>query len=227
MKDANSSFASTLRRSLRLGRSSKDPNMTFAGNPASSQQPIAYDDFSAASPMRNCEFVCEGRSLWVNPGYVCEFSKYFAEIVFGHNNLPAKCVAINGVKYEHFLELLRVLCYCPTRKPITEANIAVVIDMSCQFEVEPVMRRCEEFVARRIGQLDRQRLFQLTKTLSRCDRFNNTMTLLVDKMAQMPDHDLSTMQFSQIPGDVVADLYEVRRKQNKGRKWLCCFGDRL
>ncbi|KAK0414790.1 hypothetical protein QR680_011617 [Steinernema hermaphroditum] len=207
MKDNNnSSFSSTIRRSLRLGR--KDPNTS---------QPTA---------LRSCELICEGRSLWVNPGYICEFSKYFTEIIY-EGGTQAKSVAINGVKFEQFLELLRVLCYCPTRKPITEANIAIIIDMACNFEVEPVMRRCEEFVARRIGQLDRQRLFQLTKTLSQCDRYNSTMTLLVDKMARMPDHDLSTMQFSQIPGDVVADLYEVRRLQQKrgtkrdGNKFCC------
>uniref|UniRef100_A0A1I7S3Q2 Type I site-specific deoxyribonuclease n=2 Tax=Bursaphelenchus xylophilus TaxID=6326 RepID=A0A1I7S3Q2_BURXY len=78
---------------------------------------------------------------------------------------------------------------------------------------------------------------QLTQTISRYDRDNASLSLLVDKIAHFNENELQTLPFSKIPGDVVADVYTVRqisadrekkRRTKKGNRFwstenFCCF----
>ncbi|KAK6024959.1 hypothetical protein OSTOST_09152 [Ostertagia ostertagi] len=50
------------------------------------------------------------------------------------------------------------------------------------------------------------------------------MSVLVDKLASIKEEDLSRMQFSQMPGDVVAEVYtqKFRERERKRQLW-CCF----
>lgn len=59
-----------------------------------------------------------GHTVYVNPGWLAEFSNFFSETFFG-KNAGEDLTFGTEVSHEHFIELLRVLCYCPTRKPIT------------------------------------------------------------------------------------------------------------
>lgn len=56
--------------------------------------------------------------MYVNPGWLAEFSNFFAAMFFGKSAGEDLTLGIE-VSYEHFIELLRVVCYCPTRKPVT------------------------------------------------------------------------------------------------------------
>ncbi|VDN32038.1 unnamed protein product [Gongylonema pulchrum] len=58
------------------------------------------------------------RSVFVNPGWLAELSTFFAQEFFGERARD-ELILDEGVSYDQFLELLRVVCYCPTRKPIT------------------------------------------------------------------------------------------------------------
>ncbi|VDK86631.1 unnamed protein product, partial [Onchocerca ochengi] len=78
----------------------------------------AYDDFSAPTSLRSARVIVEGRSVYVNPGWLAEFSNFFVMVFFG-KNAGQDLTLDDEVSYEHFIELLRVVCYCPTRKPIT------------------------------------------------------------------------------------------------------------
>ncbi|VDO77350.1 unnamed protein product [Onchocerca flexuosa] len=85
----------------------------------------AYDDFSTPTPLRSARVIVEGekacnssRTVYVNPGWLAEFSNFFVMVFFG-KNAGQDLTLDDEVSYEHFIELLRVVCYCPTRKPIT------------------------------------------------------------------------------------------------------------
>lgn len=85
--------------------------------------------------------------------------------------------------------------------------------------------------------LSHAELMQLTQTISKFDRDNASLSLLVDRIARFNDNELSTLPFAKIPGDVVADVYTLRqlserrelrrRAKQKKRFWssdnLCCF----
>ncbi|CAG9537684.1 unnamed protein product [Cercopithifilaria johnstoni] len=77
-----------------------------------------YDDFSALTPLRSARVIVEGRPVYVNPGWLAEFSNFFSTMFSGKNAGEDLTLSVE-VSYEHFIELLRVVCYCPTRKPIT------------------------------------------------------------------------------------------------------------
>ncbi|EFO26974.1 hypothetical protein LOAG_01509 [Loa loa] len=44
-----------------------------------------YDDFSTPSSLRSARVIVEGRSVFVNPGWLAEFSNFFATMFFGKN----------------------------------------------------------------------------------------------------------------------------------------------
>jgi len=82
--------------------------------------------------------------------------------------------------------------------------------MASRFGMEPVLKRCEEVIATQSNAFNPSRLFQLTQTLSQHQRNSLAMSVMMDKLARMDSHELSQMPFSDIPGDVVADLYAVK-----------------
>lgn len=182
-----------------------------------------YDDFSSPTPCRSARVVVEDQSVYVNPGWLAELSTFFATAFFGEN-ANQEVVLSSEVSYEHFLELLRVVCYCPNRKPITVSNITTVLKMAHYFEMKPLIVKCEDVITRMANTLDRTKLFQIACAVAEHDRYSPTMTLLIDKLSKMKREELSTLRFSQIPGDVVADVFaaKMKRREMKRRKW-CCF----
>uniref|UniRef100_A0A0R3RZD9 BTB domain-containing protein n=1 Tax=Elaeophora elaphi TaxID=1147741 RepID=A0A0R3RZD9_9BILA len=107
-----------------------------------------YDDFSVPTPFRSARVIVEGRSVYVNPGWLAEFSNFFATMFFGKSMDKDLTFGIE-VSYEHFIELLRVLCYCPTRKPITNSTsclINLISQLRTNFEslVTGVLRYTEQ-----------------------------------------------------------------------------------
>ncbi|CAJ0599595.1 unnamed protein product [Cylicocyclus nassatus] len=180
-----------------------------------------YDDFSVATPWRNFEVIVEDRSFFVNPGWLAELSPFFAEYCFGddaHHSL-----IIDDIKPSDMLEFFRCIFFCPMRKPIAVSNVSLVLRVASRFEMKPVVARCEQFVARTANTLDRERLFQVTCAVSHCDPNSSTMSVLVDKLASIKEEDLSQMQFSQMPGDVVAEVYtqKFRERERKRQQWCC------
>lgn len=102
--------------------------------------------------------------------------------------------------------------------------------------MEPVLKRCEDVISNQAGSFSPNRLFQLTRTLSQHQRNSLSMSILLDKLARMENNQLSTLPFSNIPGDVVADLYSVKVREAENRNKLlkncenkpnwknyCCF----
>uniref|UniRef100_A0A915Q705 BTB domain-containing protein n=1 Tax=Setaria digitata TaxID=48799 RepID=A0A915Q705_9BILA len=182
-----------------------------------------YDDFSTPTPLRSARVIVEGRSVYVNPGWLAEFSNFFATMFFG-KSADEDLTLGDDVSYEHFIELLRVACYCPARKPITIANVTIVLKMACYFGMKPLIEKCEDVIARKASTLDRVKLFQIACAVAEHDRFSPTMTLLIDKLSTMKREELSKLHFSQVPGDVVADVFaaKMKRSEMKRKKW-CCF----
>uniref|UniRef100_A0A1I7VV13 Uncharacterized protein n=1 Tax=Loa loa TaxID=7209 RepID=A0A1I7VV13_LOALO len=75
----------------------------------------------------------------------------------------------------------------------------------------------------RANTLDRVKLFQITCAVAEYDRYSPTMTLLIDKLSAMKREELSTLRFSQVPGDIVADVFaaKMKRREMKRKKWCC------
>ncbi|GMS90861.1 hypothetical protein PENTCL1PPCAC_13036, partial [Pristionchus entomophagus] len=103
-------------------------------------------------------------------------------------------------------------------------NVSLVMKLASKFDMRPVMARCEQYVARTAPTLDRHRLFQVTCALSHCDPNSSTMSLLVDRLAGMKEDELNEMQFHQMPGDVVAEVYSHKiKRRTERRKRFCCI----
>ncbi|KAK6021169.1 hypothetical protein OSTOST_13169, partial [Ostertagia ostertagi] len=95
---------------------------------------------------------------YVNAGWLAELSSFFADYCFGeeaHNSL-----IIDDIKPSEMLEFFRCIFFCPMRKPLTVANVSLILRVASRFEMKPVVARCEQFVARSANTLDRDRLFQ-------------------------------------------------------------------
>ncbi|KAM3722815.1 Cytokinesis defective protein [Dirofilaria immitis] len=181
-----------------------------------------YDDFSAPTPLRSARIIVEGRSVYVNPGWLAEFSNFFA-VMFFDKNAGEDLTLGKEVSYEHFIELLRVVCYCPTLKPVTVSNVIVVLKMADYFGMKPVVEKCEDVITKQANKLDRVKLFQIACAVAEHDRYSPTMTLLIDKLSTMKREELSKLRFSQVPGDVVADVFaaKMKRREMERKKWCC------
>lgn len=83
-------------------------------------------------------------------------------------------------------------------------------------------------------------LFQVTCAMSQCDPNSSTMSVLVDKLAgikvtilvQFPpifpffqEEDLSRLQFADMPGDVVAEVFAQKIQRTKDKKGQRHLGD--
>ncbi|KHN75577.1 Uncharacterized protein C08C3.4 [Toxocara canis] len=183
-----------------------------------------YDDFSAPIPYRSARIIVQGRVLYVNDGWLAELSPFFASAFFGEKTLKEVELA-SDVSYDDFLELLRVVFLCPRRKPITVSNVTVVLPLAHRFGMAVVVKRCEEVIAREVGTMSKAKLFEVATVVSQCDRHSYAMTALVDTLSSMSQRELTTAQFSQVPGDVVADVFaaKIKRNQMKKTKWCCLF----
>lgn len=117
---------------------------------------------------------------------------------------------------------------------LIDANVNTIVELATYYDMEPVLKRCEDVISSHAGSFSPSRLFQLTRTLSQHQRNSLSMSVLVDKLARMDDNQLSTLPFDSIPGDVVADLYAVKLRQAvESRRYarthrpvwkrMCCF----
>ncbi|CAD5220390.1 unnamed protein product [Bursaphelenchus okinawaensis] len=187
-----------------------------------------YDDFAYPTRTRRDRVVVNNQIFYVNLGYLAEFSEFFAEHIEDNE------IVVDGVDAFEFLELLRVLFNCPKKKSINCSNLLAVVNAACFFGVANVLKRCDEVLQFCLNSLSHTDLMQLTRTISRYDRDNASLSLLVDKIANFNEQELQTLPFSKIPGDVVADVYTVRqltheRQKRQKRKsfWttenFCCF----
>jgi len=78
----------------------------------------AYDDFSSPTPTRQDRLVVGDKTMFVNLGYLAEYSSVFAEL-FEKRVDP---VYIDEFTADDVLELMRVVFFCPQRKPITRES---------------------------------------------------------------------------------------------------------
>ncbi|EFO26973.1 hypothetical protein LOAG_01508 [Loa loa] len=95
--------------------------------------------------------------------------------------------------------------------------------MAHYFGMKPVIEKCENVIVTQANTLDRVKLFQITCAVAEYDRYSPTMTLLIDKLSAMKREELSTLRFSQVPGDIVADVFaaKMKRREMKRKKWCC------
>ncbi|VDN06376.1 unnamed protein product [Thelazia callipaeda] len=138
-----------------------------------------------------------GHTFYVNPGWLAELSSFFATMFF-LNNAGEDIILSDEVKYENFLELLRVLCYCPTRKPITVTNVITVLKMAHYFGFKALVEECEKVITEKVINLDKIKLFQITCAMAEHDRYSPTTTLLIDKLSKMKQNELASLHFSKV-----------------------------
>ncbi|CAJ0575388.1 unnamed protein product, partial [Mesorhabditis spiculigera] len=120
------------------------------------------------------------------------------------------------------LEFMRCIFYCPYRKHLTTANVVSVLRIANRFEMRMVVARCEAFVENAAKNLDQNKLLQVAQAVKECDPNSTTMTILVDRLASLSDKDLSAMQFNDVSGDIVANVFTHRlNTKEKGKKRYC------
>nr|ACI49210.1 hypothetical protein Csp3_JD04.009 [Caenorhabditis angaria] len=181
----------------------------------------SYDDFSQPTAWRSYEIVCGDRVFYVNAGWLAELSPYFADIIFTRKPTP-KRYQLEGSSPVEVLEFLRCITFCPMRKPLSVKNVSLVLTFANRFEMRPVQARCEHFIACNAQTLsrDKAKLFQVTCAMSQCDPNSSTMSVLVDRLAAIKDDDLSRLQFADMPGDVVAEVFaqKIQRSKEKNNR---------
>ncbi|CAJ0936852.1 unnamed protein product, partial [Mesorhabditis belari] len=183
-----------------------------------------FDDFSVPTPWRKFEVICEGRSLFLNAGWLAELSPFFANYCFGSDKHPGRATynASEDLHYNELLEFFRCNFYCPMRKPLNISNVTSVLRIAKVFNMRVTIARCEKFIALAAKNLDQTKLLQVTQAVNECDPNSTTLTLLVDRIANLSEKDLSTLHFQDIPGDVVADVFTHRMNSKKGKKKKLC-----
>ncbi|CAI4232099.1 unnamed protein product [Auanema sp. JU1783] len=180
-----------------------------------------YDDFSIMSSCRTFEIIADNTPLYVNAGWLAELSPFFADYCFGET--AQQQLRINDYTYSEVLECMRCIFFCPMRKPLTVHNVPLVLRFATQYDMDPVIARCDRFITQNVATLDRKRLFQVTRTLSRCDHNVTSMSVLVNRLASIKEDSLVEMNFNEMPGQVVAEVYKekIRRREHATNKWLC------
>ncbi|CAB3401467.1 unnamed protein product [Caenorhabditis bovis] len=178
-----------------------------------------FDDFSQPTPWRTYELVAGERTFYVNAGWLAELSPYFAEIIFVRKPPQRKFIFDEATPTE-VLEFLRCITFCPMRKPLSVKNVSLVLRFANRFDMKPVQARCEQFIALNANTIcrDKNKLFQVTCAMSQCDPNSSTMSVLVDKLAGIKAEDLSRLAFSEMPGDVVAEVFEQRMQKSKAKR---------
>ncbi|KAH7725878.1 Protein CYK-7 b [Aphelenchoides avenae] len=173
-----------------------------------------YSDFSAPTTLRQDRLIVEDRTLYVNMGYLSELSTHFAHCV-------EQCtdpVVVKNATYEEVLELLRVVFYCPQRKPINHSNIVTVVAVGTLLDVGVVLRHCDDFIVNHVAHFTNRRLFQLTQVMATHRRNSFAMSVLLDRLSRMNDAELSSLPFESLPGDVVADIYSLKLRESQRRR---------
>ncbi|PAV90011.1 hypothetical protein WR25_12885 isoform C [Diploscapter pachys] len=159
---------------------------------------------------------------FVNPGWLAELSSFFQDYCFGEDTAGSALI-VDDISSAEMLEFLRCIFFCPTRKPLSIANIPLVLRVATRFEMKPVLARCEVFIANTVNTLDRNKLLQITTAVSQYDPNSSNLTVLIDRLASIREDELNPTQFSEMPGDVVADIYRHRmRTREKKRKEFGC-----
>ncbi|VBB31738.1 unnamed protein product [Acanthocheilonema viteae] len=273
-----------------------------------------YDDFSAPTPFRSARVIVEGRSVYVNPGWLAEFSNFFATMFFGKSADEDLTLGVEifinrisrlGASFDslmttmlRYMEQVRVLAWhiyvnrrecsdssnngrihmivhtiatirviafitCWMQRHVRQklftnplfrsaimtlditassteskyiivtlssfpwgryfSNVIVVLKMAHYFGMKSVIEECEDIIVKQASTLDRVKLFQIACAVAEHDRYSPTMTLLIDKLSAMKREELSKLHFSQVPGDVVADVFaaKMKRREMKRKKWCC------
>jgi hypothetical protein len=72
--------------------------------------------------------VVEGKTLYVNLGYLAEYSRFFTDCY----EQRANPIFIDDFNYNEVLELMRVCFFCPHRKPINRKPLPCVSAYFCQ-----------------------------------------------------------------------------------------------
>uniref|UniRef100_A0A915DQJ8 BTB domain-containing protein n=1 Tax=Ditylenchus dipsaci TaxID=166011 RepID=A0A915DQJ8_9BILA len=84
-----------------------------------SRKQRVYDDFSSPTAIRQDRIIVENKSIYVNLGYLAEYSSFFA------NSYEQKRESYSG-------------------KKLIMPTSVLFIDLANEFDMEPVMRRCED-----------------------------------------------------------------------------------
>uniref|UniRef100_A0A915EJR8 BTB domain-containing protein n=1 Tax=Ditylenchus dipsaci TaxID=166011 RepID=A0A915EJR8_9BILA len=157
--------------------------MSFAStqDQCNQKNQCTYDDFSIPVRVRQDRIIVDGKTLFVNLGYL----------------------AVNALPI-----------FCPQRKRVTSENIDILVKLAHDFDMEHLLKRCEEVIEGKVDSFSTNRIVELTQTLSKHNRYSPSMSVLMDKLARLEDDQLNALPFDHLPGNVVADLYAVKLRQS-------------
>ncbi|KAK3087882.1 hypothetical protein FSP39_011949 [Pinctada imbricata] len=137
-------------------------------------------DFTQPDELSDLTIIINGTPLHVHKQYLAEWSpvwrRMFLESFTDHDEL--KEVQLPDKNIDEFTELLH--CIYSTQKPISVHNVAFLLELAEEYQMERITKRCEEFLMnqeRSIEILVLAQKFHLKNVYKRCVEFAKTRTL--------------------------------------------------
>uniref|UniRef100_A0A914VMB1 BTB domain-containing protein n=1 Tax=Plectus sambesii TaxID=2011161 RepID=A0A914VMB1_9BILA len=174
---------------------------------------VPYDDFSKRTATRDFEFVVEDRVLFVNAYWLGELSPYFYDLFFGDSSEgQRKSVTLLDESYDSILELLRCVIDCPVRKPIEEANINDLLDMSEAYKLKGLHRGCVKYINEHLRDMSDELVLELLQTAAK----HKTDAALLKRLGSHISNSLPLDQLESLRGkvasDVLVDMYIIKTR---------------
>ncbi|XP_063406733.1 BTB and MATH domain-containing protein 38-like [Mytilus trossulus] len=161
-------------------------------------------DFTQPDQLSDLTLIVEGTNLFVHKSYLAEWSGVWRRMFLEDYGNPeeAKEIFLADKKLNEITELLH--CIYATQKPISEENVSYLLELSEEYEIERIKKRCEEFLLNQERSIQSLYLAQkhgLKNLFKVCFEFAKTRT--VEELESSPEYKL-------LDKDVVIKIYSEK-----------------
>uniref|UniRef100_A0A0N4ZUU3 BTB domain-containing protein n=1 Tax=Parastrongyloides trichosuri TaxID=131310 RepID=A0A0N4ZUU3_PARTI len=183
------------------------------------RKPFIYDDFSAPNHARSYPLVVGNATFYVNPGYLCEYSVYFEKFFNVKGKVDTSL--LSNINENDFLELLRVLHYCPIRKPIDYDNVILCFNMATLFQMGSLRKYTERFINKVIETTDNVAILaDIVTHLNAYDNTSDSYYLAINKLVKIEDDKFCCSDtWNHLTVDTFDDVLSLRYHYKKYKKF--------
>uniref|UniRef100_A0A0K0FI19 BTB domain-containing protein n=1 Tax=Strongyloides venezuelensis TaxID=75913 RepID=A0A0K0FI19_STRVS len=182
------------------------------------KEPFIYDDFSTPNRSRNHPLNVGKNIFYVNPGYLSEYSVYFS--MFFNNKGNVDKTLLDNIEGNDFLELLRVLHYCPIRKPISNSNAMLCFNLANLFQINTLKKYTERYINRVINKTDNVAILaDIVTHLGVYDNTSDSYFLAINRLVKLEDDKFCCSDtWNHLSLDAFDDVLSLRYHYRKYRK---------
>ncbi|CEF67090.1 BTB/POZ-like domain and BTB/POZ fold domain and BTB/POZ domain-containing protein [Strongyloides ratti] len=207
-----------------MGHSQLDFNIqtcsvySFESMDAEEKEPFIYDDFSTPNRSRNYPLIVGKTIFYVNPGYLSEYSIFFSK--FFNNKKNVDISLLDNTEESDFLELLRVLHYCPIRKPIDDCNAMLCFNLSNLFQIGTLKKYTEKYINKVINKTNNVAILaDIVTHLSVYDNTSDSYFLAINRLVKLEDDKFCCSDtWNHLSVDVFDDVISLRYHYRKYKK---------